>query len=129
MSSNEANHTNSGATWQGPLNGVNGVPIQQQQSSQPPFTTTPPLPRQQPMHTASPGSNIPGDHSLVYDASAPLPLFPSQHSVEDTDTNLKNMQNMQEDDFDLPESVDPPVSRMEILAQIGQYVSLVLAPL
>lgn len=81
------------------------------------------------MHTASPGPNTPGDHSLVYDASAPLPLFPSQHSVEDTDTYLKNIQNMQEDDFDLPESVDPPVSRMEILAQIGQYVSLVLAPL
>ncbi len=129
MSSNEANHTNSGSTWQGPLNGVNGIPMQQQQSSQPPFTTTQPTPRQQPMPPVSPEPNTPSDHSLVYDSSDPLPLFAPEYPAEDTDTNLINAQNMPEEDFDLPESVDQPVSRMELLAQIGQYVSLVLAPL
>ena len=125
MSSNEANHTNSGATWQGALNNVDDT-------TQAPFNGTPSIPIQQSAQGAPIAAQAPVEQSLVYDTSGPLPIFPTQSpgDIEDMSTHPIDAPIMPEEDFELPESVDDiPVSRMEILAQIGQYISLVLAPL
>lgn len=113
MSSNGPDNLDSGATWSGPINGSNG-------SSLSSFHTTPSVesaPLVAPVQPPNFGYDTSGD-------LLPLQQVHETRIPQDNNVDLWNEPVVRETSF-----APATPSRPELLAQVGHYFSLVLAPL